>query len=133
MPAQAVLLAHTHPGVNRKQQMGKELRKACPDGRAQSRLSCGERNRTRPRLRACPDSGGGVAIDPFVVDAILKISEKGSLPAIAAEVLLRATMVDDFQSLATRLTRPRGSFSLSCAPTYNQAARHFEDESLQHR
>jgi len=70
MPAQAVLLAHTHPGVNRKQQMGKELRKACPDGRAQSRLSVrGEKSDAAPAFGLAPDSGGGVAIDPFVVDA----------------------------------------------------------------
>lgn len=89
IPAHAVLLAHSHPGVNGKQQMRQKFRKAALDHGPQSGLFRIRQKSYPPRaLRLAPDARRRVAVDLLIVDAHSK--DQRTKPGLGRAAILPA-------------------------------------------
>jgi hypothetical protein len=84
-PPQAVLLAHAHPGVNRKQKMRQKLRQALCDRFAQGGfLRIGEEPDPSAALGLPADPSCRVALDLLVIDTDAEDQRERRLPSVAA-------------------------------------------------
>src|ERR1700728_2651432 len=113
LPAEPILLAHAHPGMNREHKMGQELLEATFDGGAETLLlSIGQEPDPSAPLRFLADAGRRVPIDLLVIHSNPEDQRKGCLPAVPGRArplallgLLRQPI--DNLVLADRIGRPR--------------------------